>query len=153
MLQVTEKVCHIKIMYNILENVIGIKSLFGRQFIVYGMVALIPTAVDFSLLYFLTEFVGIYYMSSLVIAFTIALFVSYVAQKKLTFRNGCRKYTPQFSVFCLVSLMGLAINALIVFSAVEYFNFWYIYGKILATATVFVWNFSANKYITFEKFK
>ncbi|MFH1402306.1 MAG: GtrA family protein [Patescibacteria group bacterium] len=136
-------------MYNILENKLKIKSLMWRQFIVYACVALIPTAVDFSLLYFLTEFVGVYYMSSLTIAFIAGLSVSYVAQKNLTFKNGSKKYASQFSVFCGISCAGLAINAIIVFCVVEFFGLWYIFGKIIATGIVFVWNFLAHKYITF----
>ena len=139
-------------MYNILENVIGIKSLLWRQFIVYGVVALIPTAVDFALLYFLTEFIGFYYMHSLVIAFASALFVSYLSQKNLTFKNGCKKYAPQFSVFCLISLVALSLNALIVFGLTEYLGLWYMFGKVVATALVYIGNFLAHKYVTFEKF-
>ena len=139
-------------MNDVLENRFGIKSLIVRQFIIYGMVALIPATVDFSLMYFLTEFVGIYYMFSLVIAFTIALFVSYFSQKKLTFRNGSQRYAPQFSVFCLVSLVGLLIHIGVVFGMVEYLGWWYMSGKVIATAIAYVWNFLAHKYVTFERF-
>jgi len=139
-------------MNEILENRFGIKSLIARQFIIYGMVALIPATVDFSLMYFLTEFVGVYYMFSLVIAFIIALFVSYFSQKKLTFRNGSQKYMSQVSVFCLISLVGLLIHIGIVFGMVEYLGLWYMSGKVIATAIAYVWNFLAHKYVTFEKF-
>lgn len=137
-------------MNDILENRFGIKSLIARQFIIYGMVALIPTAVDFSLLYFLTEFAGVYYLLSLTIAFSIAAIVSYFAQKRLTFKNGSQRYAPQFSVFCLISLVGLLINAGIVFGAVEFFGLWYMFGKVVATGVSYIWNFSAHKYITFR---
>ncbi len=140
-------------MNEILENKFGIKSSIIRQFIIYGMVALIPTAVDFSLLYFLTEFAGLYYLFSLVVAFVVALFFSYFFQKKFTFKNGSRKYTPQFSVFCLISLVGLLINAGIVFGVVEFFGLWYMFGKVVATGVSYLWNFSAHKYITFGKFQ
>ena len=137
-------------MNEILENKFGIKSLIVRQFIIYGVVALIPTVVDFSLMYFLTEFAGLYYMLSLVIAFVIALVVSYFAQKRFTFRNGSQKYVPQFSVFCLISLVGLVVNAGIVFGTVECLGLWYMFGKVVATGVSYIWNFFAHKYITFR---
>jgi len=140
-------------MNKILENKFGIKSSIIRQFIIYGTVALIPTTVDFSLLYLLTEFAGFHYLSSLVFAFIVALFFSYFFQKKFTFKNGCQKYAPQFSVFCLVSFVGLLINAGIVFSVVEVFGLWYMFGKVIATGVSFIWNFSAHKCITFQRFR
>ena len=140
-------------MNEILENKLGIKSSIARQFIIYGMVALIPTVVDFSLLYLLTEFAGLYYLFSLVIAFVIALFFSYFFQKKFTFKNGSQRYAPQFSFFCLISLVGLLINAGIVFGVVEFFGLWYMFGKVVATGVSYIWNFSAHKYITFSKFQ
>jgi len=140
-------------MDKILENEFGIKSPLIRQLIVYSFVALIPTAVDFSLVYLLTEFVGLFYINSLVIGFMVGMLVSYIAQKKLTFRNGSNKYAPQFSVFCGVSLVGLLMNMVIVFSLVEFCGLWYLFGKVVSTVVVLAWNFSAHRYITFEKFQ
>ncbi len=139
-------------MNNILETRLGIKSPVVRQFIIYGMVALIPTAVDFGLIYFLTEFVGLYYMFSLVIAFIIGSIVSYFAQKKLTFQDGSQKYLAQFSFFCLTNLGGLVINAGIVFGVVEYLGGWYLLGKVIASAVTYLWSFGVNRQITFKKF-
>ncbi len=140
-------------MNEILENSFGIKSLVVRQFIIYGLVALIPTSFDFSLMYLLTEFVGVYYMYSLVIAFVIASVVSYISQKKLTFKNESKKYTNQLFIFFLISLVGLLINVGIVFGAVECLGLWYIFGKVVATVVTYVWNFFAHKQITFKKFE
>lgn len=140
-------------MDKILENTFKIKSIFWRQSIIYGMVASIPAVVDFSSVYFLTEFGGIYYINSVAIAFAIALFINYFFQKNLTFKNGSKKYIPQLSVFCLISLVGLALSIVVVFSAVEYFGLWYMFGKAIAMAMTYVWNFSANRYITFGKFQ
>ncbi|MEA2112785.1 MAG: GtrA family protein [Patescibacteria group bacterium] len=140
-------------MNEILENNLGIKSLVVRQFIIYGLVALIPTFVDFSLIYLLTEFMGVYYMYSLVIAFVIASVVSYLSQKRFTFRNESKKYANQLVIFFSISLVGLLINAGIVFGTVECLGLWYIFGKIAATAVTYVWNFFAHKQITFKKFE
>ena len=140
-------------MNEILENKIGIKSPLVRQLIVYSFVALIPTTVDFSLVYLLTEFAGLYYINSLIIGFMVGTLVSYIAQKRLTFRNGSNKYAPQFSIFCGVSLVGLLMNTVIVFSLVEFCGLWYILGKVVSTGVVLIWNFSAHRYITFEKFQ
>ena len=140
-------------MDKILENTFKVRSVFWRQSIVYGIVASIPATIDVSSVYLLTEFAGIYYINSVIIAFTIALFINYFFQKNLTFKNGSKKYIPQLSIFCLVSLIGLALSVVVVFGAVEYFGLWYMFGKVVAMAMTYVWNFSANRYITFGKFQ
>lgn len=139
-------------MDEILENQFKIKSPIVKQFITYGVVALIPTLVDFSLLLFLTEWVGFHYMLSLTIAFMVASVVSYFVQKKLTFKNDSSSYLTQFSFFCLIGLSGLAINATIVFGLVEYVGVWYFLGKIIATLITYLWNFGMNRCFTFKKF-
>ena len=140
-------------MNEILKNKFKISSPVLRQLIIYGTVALIPTSVDFLLLYVLTELIGVYYLCSVALAFSVGVFTSYLSQKKLTFKNESQQYFSQFSFFCGVSLVGLILNILIVFSVVEFLNAWYLLGKILATLLVLVWNFSVHKYFTFKKFQ
>jgi len=137
-------------MNEILEKYFKIKSLVIKQFILYGMVALIPTAVDFILIFSLTELIGLYYMLSLVIAFVVAMIVSYLVQKSLTFRDESARNLKQFFCFCLVGLGGLILNMIIVFSLVEYLGFWYLLGKVVAVTITYFWSFGMNKQFTFK---
>ncbi|MFH0846080.1 MAG: GtrA family protein [Patescibacteria group bacterium] len=140
-------------MFDILENHLGIKSLIFRQFIVYGLVAIIPTIVDFSLVYSLTEFLNLYYVYSVVTAFIIASGVSYFVQKKITFKNKSHAYTPQYSVFIFVSLVSLFLNVVLISIMVEYLALWYLLAKAISQIIVSLWSFGANRFITFEKFQ
>ena len=140
-------------MYNFLENTLGIKSLIKRQFIVYGFVALIPTVVDFGLVYTLTEYFSIYYIYSVIIGFVIALGVSYTAQKNITFKNKSEEYVPQFSIFTAISFGGLILNIIIVSILVEYFLIWYMLAKVIAQLVIYVWSFLANRFVTFDKYQ
>ena len=140
-------------MDKILKNTFKIKSFVFRQFIIYGFVALIPTAVDFFLLYFLTEILGIFYMVSLVAAFILSSVVSYISHKKITFRNESQKYIAQFSNLFVISLGGLAINMGVVFGLVEFFGLWYIFAKVVAAMITYFWSFTVNRQVTFKKFQ
>lgn len=140
-------------MFDILENTFKIQSLILRQFIVYGFVALIPTVVDFGLVYVLTEYFYIYYIYSVIVGFLVALGVSYFVQKNITFKNQSRVYIPQFSIFATVSLGALFLNIIFVSILVEYFGFWYMFAKTIAQTIIYLWSFGANRFVTFEKFQ
>ena len=140
-------------MYNFLENTLNIKSLTVRQFIVYGFVALIPTVVDFGLIYLLTEYFSVYYIYSVIIGFVIALWVSYMAQKNITFKNKSEEYVPQFSIFAVISFGGLFLNIIIVSILVEYFLLWYMFAKVIAQLIIYIWSFLANRFVTFDKYQ
>jgi dolichol-phosphate mannosyltransferase len=140
-------------MDKILKNTFKIESFVLRQFIVYGFIALIPTVVDFLLLYFLTEILGIFYMVSLIAAFVLSSVVSYISHKKITFRNESQRYIVQFSNFFLISLGGLAINMGVVFGLVEFFGLWYIFAKVVAATITYFWSFTINRQVTFKKFQ
>ena len=66
--------------------------------------------------------------------------------------NLIERYLPidQFIKFCFVGGMGTLLNLFILFSSVEYFKLWYIYGATLAFVIVITFNFSLNKYWTFK---
>ena len=138
-------------MDKILESIFGIKSLIWRQFIIYGFVALIPTMVDFGLVYILTEHFSFYYLDSVMIGFILALGVSYLAQKNITFKNKSEEYVPQFSIFSVISLGGLFLSIIFISIFVEFFGLWYILAKAIAQILIYIWSFLANRFITFNK--
>ena len=140
-------------MFDFLENTLGFKSLVWRQFIVYSFVALIPASIDFSILYFLTEFLELYYVYAFVFAFSVGSLISYVCQKTLTFKNESEKYTLQFTLFALLGIFALLVNLAIVFLLVEFFSIYYLWAKAIAILIVVVLNFLLHKYISFSYFK
>lgn len=116
----------------------------------YALVGLLATGVDFSCLYFLTERLHFFYLHSLVLAYFVAALVNYLLQKKITFKCKNNRYFSQFARFFVIGLFGLLINLTIVYVGTEYFDVWYFYGKIAATILAFTWNFSANRFFTFN---
>ena len=60
------------------------KNLF-KQIIKFGIVGGIAFLIDYSLLYILTEFLGIYYLYSSIISFIVSLIFNYIASIKWVF--------------------------------------------------------------------
>jgi putative flippase GtrA len=122
-----------------------------KHFFIYGFVGLAAMLIDFFCVYVLTEQFHWYYLYSIGFAFIIAALSNYVLQKKFTFKCQNKNYARQFFFFFTIGLIGMLINLIVVYLGTTYFNIWYIYGKLIATFLAFIWNYSANNFLTFRK--
>jgi putative flippase GtrA len=96
---------------------------------------------------------GAFYIIAKVFSFLIAVCNSYFFNRRWTFRSQNKERFSEFSRFLVVSTIGMGLNTLIMFIAVDRLKLFDIYGLIIATATVVFWNFSANKLYTFRESK
>ena len=122
------------------------------EFLSYFFFAGVATVVDFSLLYSLTEFAGLWYLLSATISYIFGMITNYSLNKIYTFENKSRKIVRQFGVFMFVATIGLVLNNLIMYGLVEYFGLWYMFARFISMFIVLIWSFSGHKYITFGKF-
>lgn len=115
----------------------------------YSIVGGLATAVDFLILYILTDYAGLYYLLSATLSFIVAAFVNYNMNRRWTFQSNGKK-RKQIPVFLTIAVMGLLINNNILYLGVTFLNWHYLLVKIFATGFVMVWNFLGNKYLTFK---
>lgn len=114
-----------------------------RRFLVVGGTAFL---IDFGTLWLLTEAAGINYLLSNVISFTISVVYNYLLSTLWVF--GCSKTKSksfEAIVFIVLSIIGLGINQLLMYVAVELFYLNYLLSKIGATGVVMVFNFITRK--------
>ncbi|MCX8147042.1 MAG: GtrA family protein [Candidatus Woesearchaeota archaeon] len=109
----------------------------------------IATIVDFALLYSFTEFLGLWYIFSAALSYFAGMLTNYPMNKIITFRNKSKKIIRQFGLFAFVSLIGLALNLIIIYALVEWIGLWYMLAKAVATLIVLVWSYTGHKHITF----
>lgn len=139
-----------------LESVIKkipIVKRLDRIFWKYLLISVVATLVDVWLLYCLTEFGKLNYMVSATISFCSGVIVAYAGQKLFTFKDESKKITRQFTVFAMVSVIGLLINLAVLKVCVDVFGLYYLLGKLIAIGFGFVWNYSVNKRVTFKDWK
>jgi dolichol-phosphate mannosyltransferase len=104
--------------------------------------------VNLSVLYVLTDIVGIWYVISAVAAFSVALIVSFVFQKFWTFEDYSRQGVHNQAVlYLVVALTNLLINTTLIFFFVEYLGFHYIFGQILSGMFI-----AAESFFVYRKF-
>lgn len=104
--------------------------------------------VDFGLLAALTELCGVPYQLSACISFIGGLCVNYILSIKWVFDSSARtrgESITEFISFALVGVVGLGLNALIMWLFTEKIMLHYLVSKIISTIIVFAWNFLARR--------
>ena len=102
--------------------------------------------LEYVLLYTLTEYGHIPYLTSSAVAFTVSLLVNYFLCVTFVFhaRNQSRK---GMILFAATSFAGLGINQVTMWFFVEIAGLWYMFAKVIASAVVMIWNYFTKRYI------
>lgn len=112
----------------------------------FGIVGGIAFLIDYSILFICTEYLGIYYLISSFISFTVSTVFNYIASVRWVFDVDQKKSQRRnFVLFIVFSVIGLGINQCIMWFGVEKLDFYYMLVKIGATAIVMVFNFVTRK--------
>jgi len=93
--------------------------------------------VHFAMLYAFTEYLHIYYLTSVVIAFILSSFLSFFMHKFWTFKNPEKShFRGQLSLHFSVAGINLALNTFLVFAFVEWAEIWYMFAQALASIII-----------------
>jgi putative flippase GtrA len=121
------------------------------QFFRYIFVGGVAFIVDFTSLYVLTDFFGIYYLYSAAAAFILGLVVNYFISISWVFnKRKLNSKTIEFSVFALIGIVGLGLNEIFIWFFTDELNLFYLVSKILAAIIILFWNFFARKITLFN---
>lgn len=122
------------------------KTSLLRQIIRFGFVGGSAFVIDYGIMIFLTEVFEINYLVSSAVSFTVSVIYNYILSVKWVFDvSGNRSKTQDFAVFIVLSIIGLGINQLVMWLAVDILGIFYMISKIGATAIVMVYNFITRK--------
>lgn len=117
-----------------------------KQLFRFGIVGGIAFLIDYSVLFICTEYLGIYYLISSFISFTVSTVFNYIASVHWVFDVDQKKSQRRnFVLFIVFSVIGLGINQCIMWFGVEKLDLYYMLVKIGATAIVMVFNFVTRK--------
>ena len=108
--------------------------------------------VNFFSLYFFTEWVGLYYLVSVVVAFLIAVVVSFVLQKFWTFKNNYKTdLHRQAKSYMAVAIINTGFNTLLVFFLVEYVGLHYLTSQFISSGLIAIESFFVYQIFIFKK--
>ena len=123
-------------------------SLTGRV-VRYGVAGLVATAIYFGAVVLLVERVGVAPVPAAVLATMVVIVSSYIINRAFVFDTN-RGHTSAFARFVVASLLGIALNAGLMYLATRVLAWPYIAGAVLATAVVPPLNFVVNYFWAFR---
>jgi len=130
-------------------------SLGGRtnpqttRFFRYTLTGGLSTSFDFLLLFIFTEFLGIYYLVSAIIAYAIANTLNYSINRNWAYKGTKRKPWQGYIIFLVINFTTLLIIVVLLSILVEFFGVYYLVARIAVGVVIGILNFIANARISF----
>jgi putative flippase GtrA len=119
------------------------------KYLISGSIA---TAVDLGLLYVLTDWLGVWYLASAVIAFLIAFVVSFTLQKFWTFDDDrTHVLVQQAGLYFAIVCGNLCINTVGMFLLVQKFHIWYLLSEVIMLGLIACMSFFLYQRFVFQK--
>ena len=138
-----------------LKNLIGYlpyKKNIIIEFFRFAFIGFIGTIINLLVLYFLTEFLEVYYMISAVFAFVIAATNNFIFNKIWTFKEKIKlNLGKKYLQFFFVSLIALFVNLFFLYTVTEFLGIYYLISQVIAIGIALSVNFLGNKIWTFSK--
>lgn len=117
------------------------------RFIISGGTA---TFVNLSTLFALTQYAGVWYLYSSILAFGVSFFVSFSLQKFWTFGENSRdRMQAQAALFLGVMLFALSLNTVLIYMFVELAHAHYLLGQLASGILIAFVNYFSYKHVVF----
>jgi putative flippase GtrA len=120
------------------------------QIIKYFFVGGTAAAVDIGLFSIFAGYFGWPWIPVSIVTFTLATLTNYFLSIQFVFESGAR-HQKHIEIICVfaISFLALLINQLILYIAIERFGWQLVVSKIIATGSVFIWNYFARSRLIF----
>ncbi len=123
---------------------------FILKMIKFGLVGLLGMTIDFGTTWLCKEKLRWNKYIANGCGFTLAVICNYSINRRWTFTSSNPHWVKQFTLFVIVSLIGLLLNTAFLYFFHQKKNKNFYAAKFLAIVIVFVWNFLANFFFTFK---
>lgn len=123
------------------------------QFALYLVVGGLATLVEWAAFYLLDSKAGLHYMAATVIALVISTFSNWLFGRLLMFHtelDGFLALIKEVAKIYAASLIGILLNMLLMWCAVDLLGFPEMLSKMAATGIVFIWNFLVRKLLIYK---
>ncbi len=122
--------------------------LIARYFLVGGASA----AVDFSIFALLYSGLDVHWFLAAAVGFLLATTFNYALSVYFVFTSGVRfARRHEIGLVFLVSAVGLAMNQFALWVGFKVLGIDVYLSKVMATGSVFFWNFGARRYFIFRR--
>lgn len=118
------------------------------QYCKFAVVGIISVMIDYIFMVFLTEnsAFGLNYFQACAFSYTLSVLVNYELSMRYVFHGKeDMGRVREATIFFALALVGLFLNQMIMWIAVEVFQLYYVAAKLLSTLLVTNYNFISRK--------
>lgn len=134
----------IKIIGNILHKY--------NQIIRYFFAGCVATGSNLAILFVCVHYLELWYLTSAIISFSLAVIISYLLQKFFVFKNyGTDGIPTQFLNFLIYNIVMLGVNTLFMYFFVDIVRVWYLLAQALTAIIIACMNYVYFNKIVFKK--
>lgn len=127
-----------------------INEFLVQKFIKFCVVGFSGMLIDFGATWLLKEKVKVNKYIANSTGFILAATSNYIWNRFWTFHSENSHIATEYFSFIIISLVGLAINNLIIYILSDRLKFNFYLAKLFAIGVVTIWNFIMNYLITFS---
>ncbi len=120
-----------------------------REVVVFGLIGVLATAVHYLSALLSVELLGVTVLLANVLAYCVAVAVSYVGHTRFTFRASASR--RNFLRFITVSLSALGLSQLLLFALQSWTRFPYQFNLLLGVGIIPVYSFLCNKFWVYRR--
>jgi dolichol-phosphate mannosyltransferase len=121
----------------------------------FGLVGVSGIVVNMGFLWYLTEYVGLYYLLSSLFAIELSILNNFIWNDIWTFKyGGSNKLTSRWQrliTFHVISAGGLAINWGVLYLLTSVVGVYYLIANLIGILLAFSWNFMVNRRVTWQR--
>lgn len=120
----------------------------------YAWVSLFSYLSDAGILFVFTEFVGLHYLVSTVIAAMLSGTLNYfMSANPHVFGSSSGNRYLEFFLFTMIGVGSLAINLSVMWLFTDYLHLYYMISKIISIVAVFLWTFFLRRSLFLREHK
>jgi len=117
------------------------------KFLIAGGTA---TLIQLGALYLFTDVFGLWYVGSAILAFVVAVLISFSSHKWWTFRDfHWGALNKQFALYLILQIANLSANVLLIYLLVEIFGLWYLLSQAIISLVLAIISFLIYKHKIF----
>ena len=121
------------------------------QVVRYGLSGITGGLVQVAFLYVFVDWLALWYIYGVVLAFSISLIITFILQKLWTFQDySVDSIRRQSSFYILVALSALVLNIVSMYMLVDIFHLWHIGAQVAVVLLVGTYTFLMNRMFTFK---
>jgi putative flippase GtrA len=120
-----------------------------EQFIRFAIVGGVVTAIQYAILIALVQGAIAGAVAASSVGFAVSALANYALNRRFTFRSS-QAHAEALPKFAIVALLGLAVNASLIWLFHIPVGLHYLLAQVLATGGTLLWNFTLNRIWTFS---